>query len=45
MSNNNDIKISKAKGRPMLTWVGKKTLDKVTAYPAQKIESFNAPLP
>lgn len=42
-NNTNDIKIGKAKGRPMLTWVGKKTLDKVTAYPAQKIESFNAP--
>lgn len=25
----------------MLTWVGKRTLDKVTAYPAQKIEAFN----
>lgn len=41
MSNTNDIKINKAKGRPMLTWVGKRTLDKVTAYPAQKIEAFN----
>ena len=30
------IKISKAKGRPMLTWVGKRPLTQVKAYP----ESF-----
>src|SRR5690606_4961824 len=35
-----NIKISKAKGRPMLTWVGKKPLSAVKAYPAQAIESF-----
>jgi len=36
------VKISKAKGRPMLTWVGKRPLTNVTAYPAQLIESFDA---
>lgn len=35
-----DVKISKAKGRPMLTWVGKKPLERVKAYPAQHIETF-----
>lgn len=35
-----DVKISKAKGRPMLTWVGKRPLDRVKAYPAQHIETF-----
>ena len=42
---NNEIKISKAKGRPMLTWVGKKPLERVTAYPAQAVERFSAPSP
>lgn len=37
-----DVKISRAKGRPMLTWVGKQPLSKVTAYPAQLIERFDA---
>lgn len=41
----NEIKISKAKGRPMLTWVGKKALEKAIAYPAQKIESFSVDAP
>ena len=36
------VKISKAKGRPMLTWVGKRPLTNVKAYPAQLIESFDA---
>lgn len=35
-----DVSISKARGRPMLTWVGKRPLGRVTAYPAQKIERF-----
>lgn len=35
-----DVKISKAKGRPMLTWVGKRPLDRVKAYPAQHVETF-----
>ena len=38
-----DVTITKAKGRPMLTWVGKKPLSRVTAYPAQGIERFDAP--
>jgi adenine-specific DNA-methyltransferase len=36
------VEIKPAKGRPMLTWVGKKPLRHATAYPAQLIESFNA---
>jgi len=39
-----DITIAKAKGRPMLTWVGKKPLGRVIAYPAQAIEQFSAQL-
>jgi adenine-specific DNA-methyltransferase len=31
----NQIKIANAKGRPMLTWVGKRPLTSVRAYPAQ----------
>lgn len=37
-----DVTVAKAKGRPMLTWVGKKPLARVTAYPAQAIERFSA---
>ena len=37
-----NVKIRKAKGRPMLTWVGKRPLSRVKAYPAQHIESFSA---
>jgi DNA modification methylase len=37
-----DVTVSKAKGRPMLTWVGKKPLARVRAYPAQAIERFDA---
>ena len=33
-------KITKAKGRPMLQWVGKKPLDKVEYYPAQEKEVY-----
>ncbi len=33
--------ISAAKGRPMLTWVGKRPLRQVTAFPAQHVESFD----
>lgn len=36
-----DVTVAKAKGRPMLTWVGKKPLGRVTAYPAQAIERFD----
>jgi len=37
----NKIKISPAKGRPMLYWVGKKPLDYVKGYPAQLLEIFD----
>lgn len=33
--------IKAAKGRPMLTWVGKKPLRRVTPLPAQKVEVFD----
>lgn len=38
-----DIPVAKAKGRPMLTWVGKQPLARVTAFPAQHIETVPAP--
>lgn len=34
-------KISEAKGRPMLRWVGKKPLDQIKSFPAQLVEVFN----
>ncbi|MDP4300030.1 site-specific DNA-methyltransferase [Leptothrix discophora] len=37
-----DVTVAKAKGRPMLTWVGKKPLSRVRSYPAQAIERFDA---
>lgn len=40
--NSRDVIVGKAKGRPMLAWVGKKPLGRVTAYPAQAIERFDA---
>lgn len=36
-----ELKISAAKGRPMLTWVGKRPLTHVTAFPAQPVETFD----
>ena len=36
-----EVKITAAKGRPMLTWVGKRPLSYVTAFPAQHIETFD----
>jgi DNA modification methylase len=41
MAQNQRVNIGEAKGRPMLHWVGKKPLDYVTAFPAQKVEVFN----
>ena len=35
------LTLEPVKGRPMLQWVGKRSLDRVTAFPAQHIESFN----
>lgn len=37
-----DVAVGRAKGRPMLSWVGKKPLGRVTAFPAQHIERFSA---
>jgi DNA modification methylase len=36
-----EVKITAAKGRPMLTWVGKQPLSYVTAFPAQHVEAFD----
>lgn len=36
------VNISAAKGRPMLTWVGKRPLAQVTAFPAQRVERHDA---
>jgi len=36
------VKIAAAKGRPMLSWVGKRPLREVRAFPAQLIERFSA---
>jgi len=37
----NKIKITPAKGRPMLHWVGKKPLDYVKGFPTQLVEVFD----
>lgn len=36
-----EVKITPAKGRPMLQWVGKRPLSHVTAFPAQHVESYD----
>lgn len=36
-----EVTVGRAKGRPMLSWVGKKPLGRVTAFPAQHIERFS----
>jgi adenine-specific DNA-methyltransferase len=36
-----EVIVAAAKGRPMLTWVGKRPLRRVTAFPAQLVETFN----
>lgn len=36
-----EVKITAAKGRPMLVWVGKRPLAQVTAFPAQHVETFD----
>ena len=35
------VKITPAKGRPMLHWVGKRPLSELVAFPAQHIETFD----
>jgi adenine-specific DNA-methyltransferase len=44
MPDGKTIKLTPAKGRPMLQWVGKRPLERVTAFPAQLVEKF-APAP
>ncbi|MDE0313384.1 MAG: DNA methyltransferase [Candidatus Poribacteria bacterium] len=39
------MKITHVKGRPMLHWVGKRTIDTVNAYPAQLVETYNVEKP
>lgn len=41
MTSNQTIRVGEAKGRPMLHWVGKRPLERVTAYPAQLVETFD----
>ena len=36
------VKVATAKGRPMLSWVGKRPLREVRAFPAQAVERFSA---
>ena len=43
MKEKKQVTIAVAKGRPMLSWVGKRPLRAVTAFPAQHIENFAAP--
>jgi len=35
------VSISAAKGRPMLTWVGKRPLRQISVFPAQQVEVFD----
>ena len=39
------MRIKPVKGRPMLHWVGKRPIDKVNAYPAQLVETYNVENP
>lgn len=41
MNERTDVAITRAKGRPMLVWVGKRPLSRVTAFPAQHVETFD----
>jgi len=41
MAKEQKLKITPAKGRPMLHWVGKKPLDYVKGFPAQLVEVFD----
>ncbi|MEX0717869.1 MAG: site-specific DNA-methyltransferase [Planctomycetaceae bacterium] len=36
------VDVTAAKGRPMLHWVGKRPLSRVTAFPAQRVERHDA---
>jgi 16S rRNA G966 N2-methylase RsmD len=35
------MKVTQAKGRPLLNWVGKKSLDRPKSFPAQLVEIFD----
>lgn len=37
-----EVRVSAAKGRPMLAWVGKRPLSHVKSFPAQLVESFGS---
>jgi len=37
-----EVRVAAAKGRPMLVWVGKRPLARLTAFPAQHVERFTA---
>ena len=37
-----EVKVTPAKGRPMLVWVGKRPLKTVTAFPAQQVEAYSS---
>ena len=43
MPTGQSIPITRAKGRTILTWGGKRPLHHVTAFPAQAVEGGNAP--
>jgi DNA modification methylase len=44
MAEKQNVTIRAAKGRPMLSWVGKRPLRQVTAFPAQAVEQYEARL-
>jgi adenine-specific DNA-methyltransferase len=41
MAKGKKVRVGEPKGRLMLQWVGKRSLDRATAYPAQLMETFN----
>ena len=41
-SSKKEVTVAAPKGRPMLTWVGKRPLSRVTAFPAQPVEVHDA---
>ncbi|MBI3746467.1 MAG: site-specific DNA-methyltransferase, partial [Chloroflexi bacterium] len=45
MSEGTSVPIAKAKGRPMLQWVGKRALREVRSFPAQLVERFASTAP
>ena len=45
MTDGTRVPIAKAKGRPMLQWVGKRPLREVRSFPAQLVERFASTTP